>query len=213
MKKTLFTAAVVAAFAFTACSENTTETTEATTENLEGMNHENMEGMDHDQVTTAVVVETPTFESVSEPMQTQIEQLVDQYMKLKDALVASDAEAAKAAANDVLTVAKAMPVATLTTDEKAFAEEKTAEVISSAEKVAAANDIAAQRENLELLSESVFSMAKAFGAAEGNLYYQHCPMALNNKGAYWLSSSEEIKNPYFGESMIGCGSTEEVYKK
>lgn len=213
MKKTLFTAAVVAAFAFTACSENTTETTEATTENHEGMNHENMEGMDHDQMTTAVVVETPTFESVSEPMQTQIEQLVDQYMKLKDALVASNAEAAKAAANEVLTVAKAMPVATLTTDEKAFAEEKTAEVISSAEKVAAANDVAAQRENLELLSESVFSMAKAFGAAEGTLYYQHCPMAMNNKGAYWLSSSKEIKNPYFGEAMMGCGSTEEVYKK
>ncbi|WP_439883292.1 DUF3347 domain-containing protein [Pontibacter sp. MBLB2868] len=213
MKKTLFTAAVVAAFTFTACSGNTTENTDATTENHEGMNHENMEGMDHDQMTTAVVVETPTFESVSEPMQTQIEQLVDQYMKLKDALVASDANAAKAAANEVLTIAKAMPVATLTTDEKAFAEEKTAEVVSSAEKIAASNDIAAQRENLEPLSTSVFSMAKAFGAAKGTLYYQHCPMALNNKGGYWLSSSEEIKNPYFGEAMMGCGSTEEVYKK
>lgn len=210
MKKTFFTAAVIAAFAFTACSETTTENAEVAVEQTEEMDHSTM---DHSQMPTAVVVETPNFESVSEPMQTQIEQLVDQYMKLKDALVASDAQAAQAAANEVVTVAKAMPVATLTTDEKAYAEEKTQEVISSATSIASANDLAAQRENLELLSESVFSLAKAFNAAEGNLYYQHCPMAMNNKGGYWLSSNEEIRNPYFGESMLKCGSVEEVYKK
>ncbi len=209
MKKTLF-AALLVSFAFTSCSDNKTETTDATTEHHEGMDHDEM---DHDKMTTSVVVETPTFESVSAPMKTQIEQLVNQYMKLKDALVASDANAAKAAANEVLTVAKAMPVATLPTEERAFAEEKTTEAISSATKISSANDIAAQRENLELLSESVFSIAKAFGVAEGTLYYQHCPMALNNKGGYWLSSNEEIRNPYFGDAMLKCGSTEEVFKK
>ncbi|MFD2515370.1 DUF3347 domain-containing protein [Pontibacter locisalis] len=210
MKKTFFTAAVIAAFAFTACSETTTENAEVAVEQTEEMDHSTM---DHSQMPTSVVVETPNFESVSEPMQTQIEQLVDQYMKLKDALVASDAQAAQAAANEVVTVAKAMPVATLTTDEKAYAEEKTQEVISSATSIASANDLAAQRENLEMLSESVFSLAKAFNAADETLYYQHCPMAMDNKGGYWLSSNEEIRNPYFGESMLKCGSVEEVYKK
>ncbi len=68
----------------------------------------------------------------------------------------------------------------------------------------------AQRENLELLSEATFSLTKAFGANEETLYYQHCPMANNNQGAYWLSSNKEIRNPYFGEKMLNCGSTEEV---
>lgn len=210
MKKTVFAAALFAAFAFTACSGEKAENTEATSEHHAGMDHE---GMAHEEMPTTVVVETPSFESVAEPMQTQIEQLVDQYMKLKDGLVSSDAAATKKAANDVLVLAKAMPVATLTDDAKAYAEEKTQEVITSAEKIAGASDVATQRENLELLSEAVFSMAKAFNAADGELYYQHCPMALDNKGAYWLSSDKDIRNPYFGESMLTCGSTEEVYKK
>ncbi|ARS34529.1 DUF3347 domain-containing protein [Pontibacter actiniarum] len=209
MKKTFFAAAVVAAFAFTACSENSTDNTEVATEQHEGMAHGDMEA---GPTATTVVVETPDFTSVAEPFQTQVEELVSEYLDLKEALVASDAEAAKAAASEVLRVAKAMPIANLTTDEKAYAEEKTAEVVSSAQKIASASDVAAQRENLELLSEAVFSMAKAYGAADGTLYYQHCPMALDGEGGYWLSSNEEIRNPYFGEGMMTCGSTEEIFK-
>ncbi|GAB3532487.1 hypothetical protein GCM10027443_16430 [Pontibacter brevis] len=205
MKKTFFAAAVVAAFTFSACSENTTETTEtAAVENTEAAQTGAVQ-------TSNVVVETPDYSNVAESMKTQISQLVSQYMIMKDALVASDASAAKASANEVLEIAKAMPVATLTGDEKAYAEEKREEVVSSATKIAEANDLEAQRENFELLSESVFSMAKAFDAADQTLYYQHCPMAMNNQGAYWLSSNEEIRNPYFGEQMLKCGSTEEVY--
>lgn len=169
------------------------------------------EGATADAVSASIVVETPAFESVAEPLQQQVDQLVSQYLELKNALVSSDATAAKAAATEVLNVAKAMPVATLTSDEKAYAEEKTAAVISAAEAMAAASDIEAQREHLEHLSEAVFSLAKAFDAADQTLYYQHCPMALNNKGAYWLSANKEIQNPYFGEKMLKCGTTEEVY--
>ena len=207
MKKTLFAAAVIAAFTFSACSENKTENTEAT---------EQHEGMDHaeaGQADGSVVVEAPDFSNVAEPVKTQVSQLVEQYMKLTEALVASDAAAAKAAANEVLTVAKAMPIATLTTDEKAYAEEHTAVVVDRATKIAGSEDLAVQRENLEPLSESVFSMAKAFDAADGTIYYQYCPMAFNNKGAYWVSNNEEIRNPYFGDAMLSCGSNKEVYKK
>lgn len=210
MKKTLFAAAVLATFAFTSCSENNTENAEVTSEMHEGMDHDDMAAT---ETPATVVVETPNFSSVAEPFRVQVEELVNEYLELKDALVASDAEAAKAAANDVLRVAKAMPIANLTTDEKSYAEEKTAELVSNAEKIAAASDLKAQREHLQPLSEAVFSMAKAYGAAEGTLYYQHCPMAMNNQGGYWLSSNEDIRNPYFGESMMTCGSTKEVYKK
>ena len=39
------------------------------------------------------------------------------------------------------------------------------------------------------------------------MYIQRCPMANNNKGATWLSKNKDIKNPYFGEQMLGCGET------
>ncbi len=37
-----------------------------------------------------------------------------------------------------------------------------------------------------------------------------CPMVDNNKGAYWLSLSETIYNPYFGSKMLKCGSVKTI---
>jgi Cu(I)/Ag(I) efflux system membrane fusion protein len=34
-------------------------------------------------------------------------------------------------------------------------------------------------------------------------------MAFNNEGAYWLSDSEQIRNPYFGDKMLTCGVVKE----
>jgi len=39
----------------------------------------------------------------------------------------------------------------------------------------------------------------------GAIYKQYCPMAFNGKGAYWLSDSKEVRNPYFGDQMLKCG--------
>jgi hypothetical protein len=41
--------------------------------------------------------------------------------------------------------------------------------------------------------------------AAGTIYKQYCPMAFSNTGAYWLSESKEIRNPYFGDKMLKCG--------
>ena len=30
-------------------------------------------------------------------------------------------------------------------------------------------------------------------------------MARENKGAHWLSLSDQIRNPYFGDRMLKCG--------
>lgn len=46
---------------------------------------------------------------------------------------------------------------------------------------------------------------KAFGYGNQKLYVDYCPMANNNKGAYWLSQTKEIKNPYLGKKMPKCG--------
>lgn len=47
---------------------------------------------------------------------------------------------------------------------------------------------------------------------EGEIYMQYCPMAFNNKGAYWFSSDKEIMNPYFGDEMLNCGGVKETFK-
>ncbi|MDA3873792.1 MAG: efflux RND transporter periplasmic adaptor subunit [Kiritimatiellae bacterium] len=42
------------------------------------------------------------------------------------------------------------------------------------------------------------------------LYRMHCPMASGDKGADWLQANDELRNPYFGASMLSCGETVEV---
>ena len=51
---------------------------------------------------------------------------------------------------------------------------------------------------------------KTFGIDTGTVYYQYCPMANGDKGAYWLSTIKEIKNPYFGDAMLSCGETKDT---
>lgn len=50
------------------------------------------------------------------------------------------------------------------------------------------------------------------GISGGEMYMQYCPMAFNNKGAYWFASDKEIMNPYFGEEMLHCGGVKETFK-
>lgn len=206
MKRTLV-AAALAAFLITSCSEGNKDTT------AETESHEHHEGMAHGDNMSAegkVVVDAPDYTSVAGPVKEQIAAVVDSYLKLKDNLVASDAAKAQADAKAVVTAAEKVDVSALQGEQKAFAEERLGEVKQSASKMAAATDLAAQRGQLELLSEATFALTKAFGASDQTLYYQHCPMAMDNQGAYWLSSNQEIRNPYFGEQMLKCGSTEET---
>lgn len=37
-------------------------------------------------------------------------------------------------------------------------------------------------------------------------------MVFNNKGGYWLSTEEEILNPYYGDKMLHCGKVTETIK-
>jgi Cu(I)/Ag(I) efflux system membrane fusion protein len=67
---------------------------------------------------------------------------------------------------------------------------------------AAANamDIAKMR----LAFKKVSDIIASHGAPEG-YDVAYCPMADNNKGAYWVQKKGDIANPYFGASMLRCG--------
>ena len=81
--------------------------------------------------------------------------------------------------------------------------EKIAESLSG---IAKENSIAAQRNHFMVLSESMIKIGNQMKELDGEIYVQHCPMANNDNGANWLSSEKEIRNPYYGEGMLTCGS-------
>ncbi len=80
---------------------------------------------------------------------------------------------------------------------------------TSAADISGANDIAAQRDAYATLSDRFIALLKNTGVATGNLYVLHCPMARDDKGAFWLSNDKTIRNPYYGEHMLTCGAVME----
>ncbi len=67
-----------------------------------------------------------------------------------------------------------------------------------------------QRAAFASFNLSWYKAVKEFGLKEQTVYYQYCPMAIGNKGAYWFSNDKQINNPYFGDAMLRCGETHET---
>lgn len=65
------------------------------------------------------------------------------------------------------------------------------------------------RMHFKPFSAELIKVTKALNLSEKSIYVQFCPMADENKGAFWMSFQEEIRNPYFGEKMLICGTVEE----
>lgn len=124
-------------------------------------------------------------------------QLIEGYLQIKDALVNTNVDEAKRTAEAVHQ------------DIGSAEGEGISIILEDIEHIANTESVEHQREHFNELSKHVYALAKATDANK-NLYRQYCPMAFNNTGAFWLSSSEEIRNPYFGDRMLKCGRVEET---
>ena len=76
-------------------------------------------------------------------------------------------------------------------------------------KIATSKDLKVQRNEFYPLSQDVYDLYAKIGLKGFTIYKQFCPMAFNDKGAFWLSKSEDILNPYFGSTMLHCGEIKE----
>ena len=82
--------------------------------------------------------------------------------------------------------------------------------IELAAKLANTSELDEQRKLFSTLSNEMATLVKGGKLSMGMLYLEYCPMANGNTGAYWLSNETEIKNPYFGDKMLKCGSVKEM---
>lgn len=153
--------------------------------------------------------ESKRFE-VNNTFKTQLTDVVINYFLLKNAFVESDAGKVKNEAQKVNRSLKNVNMSLLEDDPHHQWMEIENTVSSSLSSVIETNDIEEQRKHFEIISEELINAAELFGVNIDWVYVQFCPMAFDDKGAYWLSESEEIRNPYFGDMMLTCG---EVTKK
>lgn len=148
---------------------------------------------------TQEVEETESTEQTSQPKfaDTKLNEVYQHYIHLKTALVNDDN---KEADNGAKMLENALKDAGMT------AELKLATVLSNAK------DVKAKREQLTPLSNALANAFKKSKITSGSIYKQYCPMANDGKGGYWLASESKINNPYYGASMLKCGSVEEEIK-
>jgi hypothetical protein len=150
-----------------------------------------------------------TFTSVNSDVAAQIKEVTSHYFHIKHALTKDDAAEAKSGATMLLKVIAQFDNSLLPADQKEEYSKHIAAIKEHAEAITKSADVEAERTHFAELSAHTYLLVKAFGAGK-KVFYDHCPMALNSKGADWLSETAAIRNPYMGTRMPECGSVEQV---
>ena len=165
----------------------------------------------HDENSAVAEAAAPQF-NVDATFQQQLAGVFKAYVSLKDAFVASDGAKVKTEAENTEKALASADMKLLTgaahNDWMAYL----GTMQSSLQEIQASADIEEQRKSFSALTDSFYKSVKAFGLGGSTAYYEFCPMAFDNEGAYWLSEAEQIRNPYFGDKMLTCGSVKEKLK-
>lgn len=141
-----------------------------------------------------------------------LKEIVNTYLQLKNALTEDNSTAAATAGKKLVAVFKNFDKSSLSDAQKKTYEDISADAIENAEHIGAnGGKIAHQREHFDLLSKDIYDLVKTFGAGQV-LYKDYDSMFNNGKGAFWLSETKEIKNPYMGKAMLTSGSIQEEIK-
>ncbi len=141
----------------------------------------------------------------------QLKPIFENYFAIKEALVKTDGNTASTKATALLSAINAVKMELLKSDEHIVWMKVIANLKEDAEHIADTKEVTHQRDHFITLSKSSYQLIKVT-KQESPTYYQHCPMANDGKGAYWLSKENNIKNPYFGSKMLTCGKTVETIK-
>jgi Cu(I)/Ag(I) efflux system membrane fusion protein len=142
----------------------------------------------------------------------QLNTVYDQYIVLKNAFVQSDAEKVKQAAQKVQQSLAKVDMNLLTGDTHMQWMDISGNLNKQILQIVSSGVIEEQRKTFSGFNDQFYKTIKTFGLMNKTVYYQFCPMMNDRKGAYWLSETNDIRNPYYGEEMLTCGETKETLK-
>ncbi|WKN31935.1 efflux RND transporter periplasmic adaptor subunit [Porifericola rhodea] len=145
----------------------------------------------------------------SETFKNQFQKTINQYLELKDALVSSEKEAANKYAQAMMKSVAEVDMNLLEDEPHIYWMEREEGIKDHVQLLLQSKNIDMQRKHFKQLSLEMIKATQAFGTSE-KLYVQYCPMADNDEGANWLSVSEEVINPYYGDMMLNCGNVKTI---
>ena len=143
----------------------------------------------------------------------QLAKVSEAYLVLKDAFVQSNKDQATKSAILLKETLPGVDMTLVKGDAHLFWMERLEAMQSHTDKITELNHLEDQRTQFAFLSQALIDAIKVFGIPDDVLFVGHCPMALDNQGADWLSRQKEIRNPYFGDAMLACGFIQDTIDK
>jgi len=143
---------------------------------------------------------------VSDEFRGQIRAVVEKYLSLHKALAGDNLGLTVTAAKSAIEALSKVDMSLLSGEPHNVWMARSGGMSKALGAIQNAGGIDAARKAFETLSNELIAVVMQFGIPETQqLYRIHCPMAFNKKGADWLQADKEIRNPYFGASMLKCG--------
>lgn len=148
--------------------------------------------------------------SVNESFKKQLTAVYSAHLPLQNVFINSDGSAAKIAVSLIEEALDIVDMSLVTGEMHNYWMKSMKGLKESLNKIKSSDDIEKQRLAYADFIDELYKSIKMYGVSGVTIYYQYCPMARDGKGAYWLSETKEIKNPYYGDAMLTCGETIEV---
>ena len=185
---------------FANCSGNKTE---------DGTSHEAHDESEHASGSTPTASTSEPQFQVDEKFQQQLGSFFSSYVELKEALVDSDAGKVQSEAGEAKEALAKVDMQLVSGVAHNDWMNFLTPMQNSLSEIQSTKNVEAQRKSFSTLSDNLYKSIKAFGLGGKEAFYEYCPMAFNNEGAYWLSDENKIRNPYFGDKMLTCGEVKE----
>lgn len=130
--------------------------------------------------------------------------LISAYLEIQASLAADDLQAAVRSSEEAQAAAGKV---TLSSDTARTAwKVLSSGLLESNRILGSSSTIEQARAAFEPMSSAAIELLTHFpNPLEHPVYLASCPMAAGSKGAFWLQSTSQIANPYFGPSMLECG--------
>ncbi len=122
-----------------------------------------------------------------------------EYMKIKDTLTNDKTDNINNNAKSILKLSKKLDLTNVTEEHQAHFKKLPMNISAAAKDLSKAKDIKAMRKAFNDLSKPMAMWVTMMKPAGINVAY--CSM---NPGS-WLQTGKEIRNPYYGASMLKCG--------
>ena len=160
----------------------------------------------------ALVTEKQQSDIATPATTVSIKEILANYLQMKNAFAKDNSKNAAAAGNAMAASFASFNKAALSADQVKIYNDVEDDAKEHAEHIGSnGGNIKHQREHFDMLSKDIYQLVKTFGGGQ-KLYYDHCPMYNDGKGANWISETKEITNPYLGKSVPACGTVKEELK-